>query len=87
MKKRATKTKKKADKIKKAPMKKGPLFVANVISAIILAYFAVVSPTITGLSIAKTNLDLTSPPDFAILFIIVVFALDIYFYARSRRIV
>lgn len=87
MKKRVNRMKKMGSKIKKKErrIKQGPLFIANIISVILLAYVLFTDPSITGFTVAKTALDLTNPPDFAVLFIITTFALDVYFYMKSRR--
>jgi len=66
---------------------KTQLFIANIVSAILLLNFAFNDPSLTGFAVAptKTTLDLTSPLGFAIIFIVTIIALDIYFYVKSRK--
>ena len=65
---------------------KTSLFIANVISAILIIDFLVAEPSITGFVVApKLGLDLTSPLGLALLFIITIIALDVYFYRKSRK--
>lgn len=66
---------------------KTSLFIANIVSAILLINFLFINPSITGFAVAPTkfNLDLSSPLGIAVLFIIITIALDIYFYIKSRK--
>jgi len=65
---------------------KTSLFIANVVSVILVINFLVAEPFITGFVVApKLRLDLTSSLGLAVLFVITTIALDIYFYRKSRE--
>lgn len=65
---------------------KTSLFIANIVSAILIIDFLVKNPSITGFAVAqKFELDLTSPLGIAVLFIITIIALDVYFYIKGKR--
>ena len=72
---------------------KTSLFIANAVSLILIINFLIANPAITGFVVApeetdlpeKPNLDLTSPLGLAVIFIVTVTALDIYFYRKSRH--
>ncbi len=66
---------------------KTSLFIANVISAILVLNFLLTNPAITGFTVApqKISIDPTSPLGLAMIFIITTISLDIYCYLRSRK--
>ncbi|HZX44271.1 MAG TPA: hypothetical protein VFF28_01170 [Candidatus Nanoarchaeia archaeon] len=62
-----------------------PLFIANAVGAVLLFNF-LINPSITGFAVAEdTGFGLASPLGFSIAFIVVVIALDVYSYVRSRQ--
>ncbi len=66
---------------------KTPLFIANIVSAILIINFLFINPSLTGLAVAqKFELELTSPLGLAFIFIVTTIALDIYFYLKTKKI-
>jgi hypothetical protein len=66
---------------------KTSLFIGNVISALLIVNFVFTNPSITGFAVAsqKLELNITSPLGMAIIFIVTIIALDVYFYRKSKR--
>tara|TARA_Y100000310_G_C20502998_1_gene724957 strand:- start:652 stop:852 length:201 start_codon:yes stop_codon:yes gene_type:complete len=63
---------------------KPALLIANIFSFIFLIYLTFSSPTITGF-VVNDKVSLSNPADFAAVFIILTFALDIYFYNKTKK--
>ena len=72
---------------------KTSLFIANAFSLILIFNFLLTSPSLTGFIVAPEEtttpeefyLDITSPLGLAVIFIVTVTTLDIYFYRKSRH--
>ncbi len=66
---------------------KTSLFILNVVSIIFLINIILTGPSITGFAVSQTkpNIDIASPLGFALLFIIITIALDIYFYLKTKK--
>ena len=64
-----------------------PLFVANIVSAILLVNLAFSNPSITGAAVAlnEGRSIMAGPVVFANIFVILVIVFDIYFYMKSKR--
>ena len=60
------------------------LIIANIISLSFITYLTFITPSATGFVIKEGN-NLSSPADFAILFVITTFALDVYFYMKGKK--
>ncbi len=64
-----------------------PLFIANIVSAILLINLAFSEPSITGAAVAlnESKSIIAGPVVFANIFVILVIVFDIYFYMKSRE--
>ncbi|MDP7180188.1 MAG: hypothetical protein QF824_02885 [Candidatus Woesearchaeota archaeon] len=63
---------------------KPALLVANIFSFIFLLYLTFSNPTITGF-VVNDKITIANPADFAAVFIILTFALDVYFYRIGKK--
>jgi len=66
---------------------KTSLFIANIVSAILILNFLIINPSITGFAVASQKLDieLTGAVGLAIIFIIMIIIMDIYFYLKAKK--
>jgi hypothetical protein len=64
-----------------------PLFIVNIVSAILLINLAFSEPSITGAAVAlnEGKSIMAGPVVFANIFVVAVIVFDIYFYMKSKR--
>jgi len=63
------------------------LFIANIVSAILLINLAFSNPSITGLAITLTDAKATllNPIVFVNIFVITTIVVDVYYYLKAKK--